>query len=216
MKQILAVLAPVTWLALLTTFGVGLASQATNGLRSADGSVYLLHFTLALFSVLFTLGVHCLIFIYFLGTGRWVKEVALAYGIPDAPLPKLTRDLKRRTFPPALLAMLTPIAAAAAGAAVQWQDWHWTIHFGLALATLAVNAWAFWIEYRNVTINVGIIDDVMHEVDRIRASYGLPSNAEALRQEKEGVDAGGAPPAKVGWVQEGGPQGVHPGGGPTP
>ena len=106
MKQILAVLAPVNWLALLTAFGVGLASQATGGLRSADGSIYLLHFTLGLFSVLFALGVHCLIFIYFLGTGRWVKEVALAYGIPDAPLPKLTRELKRRTFPPALFAML--------------------------------------------------------------------------------------------------------------
>jgi len=183
MKQILAVLGPVTWLALATTFGVGLASQATNGLRSPDGSIYLLHFTLALFSVLFTLGVHCLIFIYFLGTGRWVKEVALAYGIPDAPLPKLTRDLKRRTFPPALLAMLTPIAAAAAGAAVQWQDWHWSLHLTLAVATLAVNAWAFWVEYRNVSINVSVIEDVLTEVDRIRASYGLPSNEEALRQE---------------------------------
>ena len=102
MKQILAVLAPVTWIALLTTFCVGLASQAMNGLRSADGSIYLTHFTLGLFTVLFALGVHSLIFIYFLGTGRWVKEVALAYGIPDAPLPKLTRELKRRTFPPAL------------------------------------------------------------------------------------------------------------------
>jgi hypothetical protein len=198
MKHILAVLAPVTWLALLTTFGVGVASAATNGLRSADGSIYLLHFTLGLFSVLFTLGVHCLIFIYFLGTGRWVKEVALAYGIPDAPLPRLTRDLKRRTFPIALLAMLTPMAAAVAGAAVQWRDWNWLIHFTLAVATLAVNAWAFWIEYRNVAINVGIIDEVLVEVDRIRAAHGLPSNAEALRQEREGIGAGGGTPREVG------------------
>ena len=66
-----------------------------NGLRSNSDSIYLMHFTLGLFAVLFALGVHSLIFIYFLGTGRWVKEVALAYGIADAPLPKLTRDLKR-------------------------------------------------------------------------------------------------------------------------
>ena len=198
MKHILAVLAPVTWLALLTTFGVGLTSAAVGGLRSADGSIYLLHFTLGLFSVLFALGVHCLIFIYFLGTGRWVKEVALAYGIPDAPLPRLTRDLKRRTFPPALFAMLSAIAAAAAGSAVQWRDWHWTIHFGLAAATLAINAWAFWVEYRNVAINVGVIDDVLREVDRIRAAHGLPSNEEALRQEREGIAAGSPPPRGVG------------------
>ena len=80
-----------------------------------------------------------------------MKEVALAYGLPNAPLPKLTRELKRRTFPPALFAMLVPIAAAAAGAAVQWRDWQWTVHCTLAVATLAVNAWAFWVEYRNVT-----------------------------------------------------------------
>ncbi len=184
MKHILAVLAPITWLALLTTFGVGLASQASGGLRSADGSIYLLHFTLGLFSVLFTLGVHCLIFIYFLGTGRWVKEVALAYGIADDPLPKQTRELKRSTFPPALFAMLIAIATASAGAAVQWREWPWTVHLSLAIATLAINAWAFWVEHRNVTINAGIIDDVMREVDRIRAQRGLPSNAEALRQEQ--------------------------------
>ena len=49
-----------------------------------------MHFTLGLFAVCYALGVHCLIFIYFLGTGRWVKEVAIAYGIADASLPELT------------------------------------------------------------------------------------------------------------------------------
>ena len=81
-----------------------------------DDPTYQIHFLLGLFAVLVTLAVHCLIFIYFLGTGRWVKEVVLAYRLPDAPLPRLTRELKRRTFPLALLAMLVPIATAAAGA----------------------------------------------------------------------------------------------------
>src|SRR5262249_52307807 len=124
-----------------------------------------------------------LVFIYFLGTGRWVKEVALAYRMPDDPLPKLTRDLKRRTFPVALLAMLVPIATAAAGAG-QRQGWPWGLHLGLGLATLLVNVWANRIELRNVRINVGVIDDVMREVDRIRAERGLPTNAEALKQEE--------------------------------
>ena len=50
---------------------------------------------------------------YFLGTGRWVKEVGLAYELPDDPLPRLTRELKRRTFPPALFAMLVAMASLA-------------------------------------------------------------------------------------------------------
>ena len=183
MSRILARLAAFTFLVLLLAFAVGWLSRWRGSVTRADDPTYLIHFLLGLFAVLVTLGVHCLIFIYFLGTGRWVKEVALAYRLPDAPLPRLTRDLKRRTFPLALLAMLVPIATAAAGAAAQRQEWDWKIHAGLAIAALLVNLWAFVIEYRNVSINAGVIDQVMREVDRIRAEHGLPSNAEALLSE---------------------------------
>jgi hypothetical protein len=80
--------------------------------------------------------------------------------------------------------MLVPIATAAAGAAAQRQEWDWKIHAALAAATLLVNLWAFVIEHRNVSINAGIIDEVMREVDRIRTEHGLPSNAEAIEQEQ--------------------------------
>jgi hypothetical protein len=185
MSRILARLAAFNFLVLLLAYGVGWLSWWQGSVRHSDDSTYMIHFLLGLFAVLLTLGVHCLIFIYFLGTGRWVKEVALAYRLPDAPLPKLTRDLKRRTFPVALTAMLVPIAAAAAGAAVQRQEWSWLIHAVLALATLLVNVWAFVVEFRNVSINAGVIDEVMREVDRIRLAHGLPSNAEAIEQEHD-------------------------------
>jgi hypothetical protein len=183
MSRILARLAALNFFVLLLTYAVGWLSRWRGSLASADDSTYTVHFLLGLFSVLVTLAVHCLIFIYFLGTGRWVKEVALAYRMPDAPLPRLTRDLKRRTFPLALTAMLISIAAAAAGAAAQRREWPWSVHAGLATLTLLVNLWAFVIEYRNVSINASVIDEVMREVDRIRAEHGLPSNAEALERE---------------------------------
>jgi hypothetical protein len=185
MTTILARFSVVNFCGLLAAFLVGLISKLTGGPSDQQNPLPTYHFYLGLFSVLSTLGVHCLIFIYFLGTGRWVKEVALAYGIPDRPLPKLTRELKRRTFPVALLAMLVPIAAAATGTGALRKEWAWEYHALTALATLLVNAWAFVVEYRNVGINAGIIDDVMREVDRIRAESGLPSNEEALRQESE-------------------------------
>jgi hypothetical protein len=116
-----------------------------------------------------------------------VKEVSLAYKLPDVPLPRLTRNLKRRTFPPALLAMLIPVAAAASGEGAR-RDWPAWIHFVLAIASLLVNLWAFRIEYRNVSINGGAIDEVMQEIDRIRSEHGLPSNAEALEQEIKSND----------------------------
>jgi hypothetical protein len=187
MSRILTRLAAFLFLMLLAAFAVGWLSRWRGSATRADDPTFMVHFLLGLFAVFVTLGVHCLIFIYFLGTGRWVKEVALAYRLPDAPLPRLTRDLKRRTFPLALAAMLVSIATAAAGAAAQRQEWPWGIHAGLAVATLLINLWAFVVEYRNVSINTGIIDAVMREVDRIRAEYGLPSNAEALQREQGDV-----------------------------
>lgn len=185
MTRIFTTLASINALALVASFLVGVVSKLRDAAAQAQDPVYLLHFSLGLFTAIMTLLVHCLIFTYFLGTGRWVKEVGLAYQLPDQPLPKLTRELKRQTFPPALIAMLVTIATAAAGAGAQLQEWPWGVHAGLAVLTLAVNGWAFRVEYRNVTTNAGIIEDVLREVDRIRAERGLPSNAEALLQNED-------------------------------
>src|SRR5438477_1816387 len=150
MTRILVRLFAVNVGALLAAFAAGVVLWVRGEMTDRRGQdSYPLHLYLGLFGILFNLGLHCLVFIYFLGTGRWVKEVALAYRLPDDPLPRRTRDLKRATFPPALLAMLVPIAAAAAGMAQlqQYGPWAGPLHAGLALATLAVNAWALRVEY---------------------------------------------------------------------
>jgi hypothetical protein len=183
MTRIFATLAILDSLVLTGAFGFGVASKLRDAVNHPADRTYLVHFYLGLFGAILTLLVHCLIFTYFLGTGRWVKEVGLAYQLPDVPLPKLTRELKRRTFPPALVAMLVTIATAAAGVAAQLKAWPWGVHLTLAILTLLVNLWAFRIEYRDLRINAGVIDDVLREVDHIRAERGLTSNAETLQQE---------------------------------
>lgn len=194
MTRILANLTAFNLLVLLATYVVGWLSFAWGGYRDDSTWIYPLHLFLGLLAGTTALGVHCVIFIYFLGTGRWVKEVAIAYQIPDDPLPKLTRTLKRQTFPPALFAMLIVIAATVAGAwaatstthdpaATKW--WPWPVHATAATLALAINVWAFFVEYRAVAMNGRIIDEVMREVDRIRVERGLPTNEEALKQEQE-------------------------------
>src|SRR5262245_13483061 len=140
MTRIFITLAALLTVSLLVTFGVGLYTMSLE-LSVYKNQVYLWHFTLGLFTALGALLVHCIIFTCFLGTGRWVKEVGLAYGLPDRDYPRTTRELKRTAFPPALFAMLTTIAAAAAGAGRQSAGWHWTIHLGLAVAAILVNLW---------------------------------------------------------------------------
>jgi hypothetical protein len=177
MYHLFRMLAVINIAALVATFAFGAASAFWD-----HELFFLTHFNLGLFTAVGTLLVHCLIFTYFLGTGRWVKEVGLAYRLPDGGLPRLTRELKRSTFPPALFAMLITIATAAAGAGAQLQAWHWTVHACLALLTLAINVWAFRIELRHLAQNGRILDAVMNEVERIRAEHGLRSSAEELRQ----------------------------------
>jgi hypothetical protein len=79
--------------------------------------------------------------------------------------------------------MLIIIATAAAGAGRQLDEWHWSVHMMLAFVTLAINIWAFTVEYRTVTINAGVMESIMDEVDRIRAEHGLVSNAQALKEQ---------------------------------
>jgi hypothetical protein len=183
MTKILAQLSAINFIGLVAACVLGSLNWLVPAHPEWAYLVSLLHFGVSLVFALTTLLVHCLIFIYFLGTGRWVKEVARAYRLPDQPLPKLTRELKRRTFPPALAAMLVVIATAAAGMGAFMREWHWGLHAGLAALTLFVNAWAFFVESRNVTINASVIEEVMQAVERIRAEQGLPTNAEALQQQ---------------------------------
>jgi hypothetical protein len=186
MTRIFVGLALLDSLTLVAAFGVGVASWLVGGAASRS-TIYHVHFLLGLSGAILTLLVHCLIFTYFLGTGRWVKEVGIAYHLPDAPLPRLTRTLKRQTFPPALAAMLVTIAAAAAGAGVHVREWPWYIHGSLASLSLLVNLAAFVVEFRNVRVNGGIIEQVLVEVEHIRAEHGLPTSAEVLLREEESI-----------------------------
>jgi hypothetical protein len=185
MARIFKIMAALDTLLLLASYALGIASKLLHGVEHAESPIFWYHWLLGLATAVVTLFVHCLIFTYFLGTGRWVKEVKLAYRLPDEPLPKLTRDLKRRVFPPALFSMLAAIATGAAGAAAQVRVAPWELHFALATLTLLVNLWAFRIEIRCLQTNVRVLDEVLVEVDRLRTVHGLVSNAEALEQESQ-------------------------------
>lgn len=182
MAQTFRTLAVCLTIAILLTIGLGFWSFFTLE-GEAKKDLFIVHFVFGLGTAIGGLLVHCLIFIYFLGTGRWVKEVTIAYKLPDEPWHKQTRELKRQSFPPALFSMLIAIAAAAAGAGAQTKVWPWYVHMTLGLLTLAINLWAFRIELRCVTVNAGVINAVMREVDRIRTASGLNTNEEALQEE---------------------------------
>ncbi len=176
--------ASVNGFLLVSSYVLGWVSRLQDGATRMETSIYPTHFLVGLLTALLTLLVHCIIFTYFLGTGRWVKEVGLAYKLPDQLLPRQTRELKRRVFPPALFAMLITITTAAAGQGAQMGLWHWSVHMTVATLTLLVNGWAYRIEYQCLAENANVLENVMREVERIRAEQGLPPNAEALAEQE--------------------------------
>jgi hypothetical protein len=183
MTRTFSTLAVLLVLAMLATIGVGVWSFLLTHGDPLKQDIFLIHFHLGLWTSIGVLLVHCIIFTYFLGTGRWIKEVGIAYRLPDEPLPRTTRELKRSTFPPALFSMLIAIFTSAAGAGVLFQSWPWYVHAAGAVLTLFINLWAFRIEYRNLAANIGVLDAVLVEVDRIRQAQGMESNAQAAHMD---------------------------------
>jgi hypothetical protein len=116
---------------------------------------------------------------YFIGTGRWCKEVTAAYGLPVAAVERTT-SLKRRTYPCAILATLAMIAVTSLGALADplanlMRDESWVVaHRIAAFVSIAVVAAAFYFGWVNVNENHGVIQDVMSQVKRIRQQRGLP------------------------------------------
>jgi len=182
MTRILTSLATINLLAFVAAFGTGFVSKLGHEAGRIEDSTYVVHFVLGLGTVLLSLLVHCMVITYFLGTGRLIKEVSLAYQLPDERWARPTRDLKRNNTPKAILAMALSIALAASGEADRHDVWPWWIHLVLGCATLPFNAWVFWVEYRNVSLNGKILEEAIGEVERIRAAHGLPSSTEEIEQ----------------------------------
>src|ERR1700724_834417 len=104
MTRLFPILASLNGLMLAVAYLLGVLSKLRDGVHNPSDQIFWYHFLFGLSAAILTLLVHCLIFTYFLGTGRWVKEVGLVYRFPDGGLPKTTRELKRAAFPPALIA----------------------------------------------------------------------------------------------------------------
>lgn len=134
-----------------------------------------------MFAALVVLLVNSMSVTYFIGTGRWCREVVDAYGL-SSELVERSRRLKRRAFPFAVVGMLSVIFIVALGGAADpgggrvgpggsrdWVTWHLVGGIGLAFLI----AWCFQAQVSTIRRQQELIDDVMVEVRRVRAARGL-------------------------------------------
>ena len=140
------------------------------------------HFLAALAALVFATLVHAIALTYFMGTGRWIEETSTAYRL-DPKLHAQSTAIKYRTVPFMVLCFVMLVMTGAFGAAadpaspMQSRGWGGisasTIHLIAALATVAVNFFVTWLEFRALEQNGEIVDRVLAEVRRIRLKKGL-------------------------------------------
>jgi hypothetical protein len=118
---------------------------------------------------------------YFIGTGRWCREVVEVYGLDDRYVARSAK-LKRSAFPFAMAGMFAIVAIVALGGAADpaagrkgsrdWVTWHLVGGLGLAGAIAA----CFQAQLPAIRGQHALIDDVMDEVRRVRLDRGLDVN----------------------------------------
>src|SRR3954470_6117195 len=122
--------------------------------------------------------VECIVVTYFIGTSRWCREVVETYHLDSSMIAESNR-LKRRTFPWALIGMLTVVGIAALGGAADpgatvqldtkvWAYWHL---LG-AMLGIVLLIWTYLVAWNNISANHAIIERLMGEVARIRENRG--------------------------------------------
>ena len=130
------------------------------------------------FAALMVVLVNSLTVTYFIGTGRWCREVVETYGLDRGFIARSAR-LKRSAFPFALAGMLAVVAIVALGGAADpaagrkgsdaWVTWHLVGGLGLGAAIAA----CFLAQLTPIRRQHALIDDVMEEVRRERIARGL-------------------------------------------
>ena len=106
-----------------------------------------IHVLFSLVTVVTLLGIHSIVYTYFVATGKWAKEVVRVYELPDWINAQATKN-KRRAFRFVMWSMTVIAAAAWLGAAVDTRGSAYALwHLGVAAFAVAFNLGAFVVEY---------------------------------------------------------------------
>ena len=177
-----AVFSRVAWFAvalMAATAGLGLWLGDLHGTTDPAvlrwGTVHRLSGVLAALVVVL---VNSMAVTYFIGTGRWCREVVETYGLAPALIER-SRRLKRSAFPFALVGMLAVVAIVALGGAADpatgrrgSRDWV-TAHLLGGIGLAAAIAWCFQSQVPLIRRQQELIGDVMAGVRDERIARGL-------------------------------------------
>jgi hypothetical protein len=135
------------------------------------------HVLFSLVTVVTLLGIHSIVYTYFVATGKWAQEVVSVYQLPDWVNVQAKKN-KRKAFRFVLWSMTVLAAAAWLGAATDTRPGYSTWHLASAALAVAFNLGSFVVEYAVIVAQVRLLNDVKDKADRMREErYGAPAAA---------------------------------------
>jgi hypothetical protein len=166
---------------LLADFVLGLF--AASEIRGPHAIWHGIHLLFSLLTVVALLGIHSIVYTYFMATGKWAKEVVRVYGLPQRFVSHATRN-KRRTFRFVLGSMIAIAITAWLGAAADTQGSAYSPwHLGAAALTIAFNLGSFAVEYAGIVSHARLLLELKSQADALRAArYGSASATGASAQ----------------------------------
>jgi len=153
---------------------------AFEGLEAPQGRARV-HMYSGILAALVGLLVNSISVTYFIGTSRWCKEVVDTYRL-SADLSASSTRLKRRSFPFALLGMLTILGISALGAAsdpgtLRMTTSSWVIpHYAAAVGGIGLLAVLFWLQSGLIHANTLVVEQILERVREIRREKGLEAS----------------------------------------
>ena len=162
---------------LLADFAIGLF--ATGDAHGPGAIARGVHILFSLATVVALLGIHSIVYTYFVATGKWAKEVVAAYQLPDWINAQAKKN-KRRAFRFILWSMTAIAVAAWLGAAADTRGESYSLwHLGSALFAVAFNLGSFVVEYAVIVAHVRLLSELKERADRLREERYGPAAAAA-------------------------------------
>jgi len=153
---------------LIAIFVLGLfASAEPRGPGHPPAVWHGTHVLLGVFAVMFTLLTHSVVYTYFLGTNKWVKEVVHVYRMPEWVEVQSKRNKKKAfRFEFWSMALIGIAAWLGAGADAQGLNPLW--HLAATSTAIAFNFTAFFAEYATIVAQARLLIEVKARADEQR------------------------------------------------
>ena len=122
-----------------------------------------LHMLWGLFMTILLVLLQCLIFGFFIGSGKTIKRVVGEEALSAEWIQK-TKDYKNKCYPALMLAILVTASAGIVGGGVSIGAIPVWIHEVLVWAALFLNVRSLWVSYKVVVENVSAIHKINREI----------------------------------------------------